>query len=67
MKDKAEGKLDEVKGKIKEETGKAVGDRSTEWSGKADQLKGKVKEGIGEMKDMKRDIAEERDPTETPR
>ena len=69
MKDKTEGKWDQAKGKIKEETGKVVGDRSTEWSGKADQAKGHVKEGIG---DAKRDLgvdekAEERDRTETPR
>ena len=64
MKDKTEGKWDEAKGKIKEETGKVVGDRSTEWSGKADQVKGHVKEGIG---DLKEEGAEERDRTETPR
>lgn len=65
MKDKTEGKWDEAKGKIKEETGKVVGDRSTEWSGKADQAKGHVKEGIG---DAKRDLdVGEPERTETPR
>ncbi len=65
MKDKAEGKWDETKGKIKEEAGKAVGDRSTEWSGKAEQAKGHVKEGIG---DAKRDLGvDEPERTETPR
>jgi uncharacterized protein YjbJ (UPF0337 family) len=74
MKDKVEGKWDQTKGKIKEETGKAVGDRSTEWDGKADQVKGKVKEGIGNVKDFKndvneakREVDEEHDRTETPR
>ena len=71
MKDKTEGKWDQVKGKIKEETGKVVGDRSTEWSGKADQVKGKVKEGMGQLKedikDIDREAEEERDQTETPR
>lgn len=72
MKDKTEGKWDQAKGKIKEETGKVVGDRSTEWGGKADQVKGKVKESIGDMKiakndvDRERELAEERDRTETP-
>jgi uncharacterized protein YjbJ (UPF0337 family) len=71
MKDKTEGKWDEAKGKIKEETGKAVGDRSTEWGGKADQVKGHVKEGIGDVKNemnrADREAAEERDRTENPR
>ena len=71
MKDKTEGKWDEAKGKIKEETGKAVGDRSTEWGGKADQVKGHVKEGVGDVKNemnrADREAAEERDRTETPR
>jgi uncharacterized protein YjbJ (UPF0337 family) len=70
MKDKTEGKWDEAKGKIKEEGGKVVGDRSTEWGGKLDQVKGKVKEGIGDAKmdaDRERELQEERDRTETPR
>ena len=50
MQDKTEGKMDQGKGKIKEEVGKLGGDKSTEWSGKADQAKGHVKEGIGDVK-----------------
>ena len=50
MKDKTEGKWDEVKGKTKEEVGKLGGDKSTEWSGKGEQVKGHVKEGIGDAK-----------------
>src|SRR6185503_9912188 len=50
MKDKTEGKFDQVKGKVKEEIGDATGDRSTEWSGKADQAKGHVKEAVGDAK-----------------
>ena len=64
MKDKTEGKFDQVKGKIKEEVGDATGDRSTEWSGKAEQAKGHVKEGMG---DLKEEVAEEKDRSETPR
>ena len=41
---------------MKEEIGKAVGDRSTEIAGKTEQVKGKVKQGIG---DLKLDVAEE--------
>ena len=50
MDDKLEGKLDQGQGKVKEETGKLGGDRSTEIGGKVDQGKGKVKEGIGDVK-----------------
>ena len=50
MQDKVEGKMDQGKGKVKEEAGKLGGDKSTEWSGKAEQVKGKVKEGIGDAK-----------------
>jgi len=69
MKDKTEGKWDEAKGKMKEEVGKAVGDRSTEWGGKADQVKGHIKEGVGDLK-LKKETAEaeeeEKERTETP-
>ena len=41
--DEIEGKLDQVKGKVKEEVGRATGDRSTEAEGRADQFKGKAK------------------------
>ena len=72
MKDKVEGKWDEAKGKIKEEGGKATGDKSTEISGKFDQAKGHVKEGVGDLKQgvdraKTEEKAEERDRTETPR
>jgi len=70
MKDKTEGKFDQAKGKIKEETGKVVGDRSTEWGGKMDQAKGHVKEGVGDLKikgeAAKEEADEERERTETP-
>jgi uncharacterized protein YjbJ (UPF0337 family) len=34
---------------VKEEFGKVVGDRSTEWGGKVDQLKGEVQKKAGEI------------------
>ncbi|OUS10125.1 CsbD family protein [Nonlabens dokdonensis] len=45
-----EGKLDQAKGKVKEEVGKLTNDSSTEAEGKADQTEGKIKEGLGEAK-----------------
>jgi uncharacterized protein YjbJ (UPF0337 family) len=48
--DRLRGTVDEVKGTIKEEVGKAAGDRSTELSGTLDRAKGKVEGKIGEVK-----------------
>lgn len=52
--DRAEGRFNQGKGKVKEQIGKILGDRSTEWSGKLDQVKGKVQEKVGEAKDTTR-------------
>ena len=55
MNEKMEGKLDQAKGKVKEEAGKIGGDRSTEIGGKVDQAKGKIKETMGELKEELKD------------
>jgi uncharacterized protein YjbJ (UPF0337 family) len=46
-KDHTEGKLHEVKGKIKEKIGKATNDPNLEVSGKAEKKAGKVQQLIG--------------------
>ncbi len=46
-KNQAAGKLHEVKGKIKEEVGKATNDPNLEISGKAERKAGKVQKWIG--------------------
>ena len=43
----AEGKVDNVKGKIKDAVGGLTGDSSLQAEGKVDQLKGKVKDAFG--------------------
>jgi uncharacterized protein YjbJ (UPF0337 family) len=48
--DKAEGKLDELKGKVKEGVGDATGDRDLQAQGEVDQAKGKAKQAWGEVK-----------------
>ncbi|OQX28115.1 MAG: CsbD family protein [Desulfobacteraceae bacterium IS3] len=48
--DKAEGKMHQVKGKIKETIGKAVGNDDLEAEGKGENLGGKVQEKVGEVK-----------------
>ena len=49
VEDRTSGKLHEVKGKIKEEIGKATGDPDLEVSGKAEKKAGKVQELIGRV------------------
>jgi uncharacterized protein YjbJ (UPF0337 family) len=46
-----EGGLDNLKGRVKETTGVATGDRELEGEGKLDQLKGKVKEVAGNIRE----------------
>ena len=48
--DKAEGKMHQVKGKIKEAGGKAVGNEELEAKGKGEYIKGKVQEKVGDVK-----------------
>ncbi|MBF0100668.1 MAG: CsbD family protein [Desulfobacterales bacterium] len=50
IRDNAEGKMHQAKGKIKEVAGKIVGNRDLEAKGKNENLDGKVQEKIGEFK-----------------
>lgn len=56
LKDKAENKLDELKGQGKETTGRATGDRDLEAEGKADQAGAKVKNAGEHVKDAAKDV-----------
>ena len=47
---RAEGKTDEVKGRVKRAAGAATGDRSTEAKGAGDELKGKAKNAAGKAR-----------------
>jgi uncharacterized protein YjbJ (UPF0337 family) len=49
IKDNAEGKMHQVKGKIKETVGKAVGNNDLEAEGKVENLHGKVQEKLGQV------------------
>lgn len=46
-KDEVEGKFDQAKGAVKENVGRAVGDRDLEVEGQADRAGGNVQEGFG--------------------
>lgn len=50
-KDQLSGKMDQVKGRIKEETGEALGNQHLANQGVADQVKGAAKETWGNAKD----------------
>jgi uncharacterized protein YjbJ (UPF0337 family) len=56
--DKAEGKWDEVKGKVKEGVGDATEDESLEAEGKKDQLKGQGKQVWGDAKNAGQRVKE---------
>ena len=50
-KDRIAGSAKEIKGAIKQEIGKAVGDDKLIADGKADKIEGKVQNVIGSLKD----------------
>ncbi len=47
--DEIKGKIDQVKGDLKERVGGATKDRKTQAEGMMDQVKGKVREGFGKL------------------
>ena len=49
--DKAKDKAQEAKGKVKKETGKALGDPVLEGKGKAEEAKGDLKQAGEKVKD----------------
>ncbi len=58
IEDSAEGKANDLKGKIKDAAGSLTGDNSLEAEGKIDQLKGKAQDTLGKVE---RKIGEKRD------
>jgi uncharacterized protein YjbJ (UPF0337 family) len=49
IEDSAEGKTDNLKGKVKDAWGGLTGDSSLQAEGKLDQAKGKVKDAFGKV------------------
>jgi uncharacterized protein YjbJ (UPF0337 family) len=61
-KDEIKGKIEQVKGDLKERIGGASKDRSTQAEGFVEEKKGKAREGFGNLKD---EVQKERkDPDE---
>jgi uncharacterized protein YjbJ (UPF0337 family) len=50
-KDRVVGSAKQIKGKVKQVVGKAVGDAKLESEGKADKIEGKAQNAIGGLKD----------------
>jgi len=50
--DKAEGKADKLKGRLKEAAGGLTGNESQQTEGKGDRLKGTLKNKKGHLKDL---------------
>jgi len=55
-KDRIVGSGKQIKGKIKEAVGKAVGDAKLTAQGKSDRAEGKVQNALGSAKDALRDV-----------
>lgn len=53
--DRTEGSMKNIKGRVKEKLGKAVGDSKMETEGKMDKAEGKVQNTVGGIKDSLRD------------
>jgi uncharacterized protein YjbJ (UPF0337 family) len=58
-KDRIAGAAQNIKGKIKETAGKALGDSKLESEGKADKVAGKIRNTVGGIKDAVREAAED--------
>lgn len=54
--DRAEGKAEELGGKVKEAVGDATGNEDLEAEGQADQVSGKGKQVVGDIKNAAEDI-----------
>ena len=49
-KDKAAGNAKNIKGKVKEAAGKAIGNPDLRDEGRADQIEGKIQKKVGDVK-----------------
>jgi len=54
-KDQAEGKMHEVKGKVKEKVGHAMNKPDLEGEGRAEKIAGKVQKKVGEVEKVLED------------
>ena len=55
-KDRAEGKVKDIKGRVKRQAGEWTGDKDLQKEGAKDQIKGKTQNTLGKVKDFGRDV-----------
>ena len=58
-KDRIEGKLEDVGGRVERQAGEWTGDKKLQSEGAAHQIKGKIQQGVGKAKDKLRDVADD--------
>ena len=58
-KDRIKGKMEDVTGRIKRQTGEWTGDEKAQAEGLAEQAKGKSREAVGKLKDAARNAADD--------
>lgn len=58
-KDRVEGKIEDIKGRVKRQVGEWVGDDKAQSEGAAQQVKGKIQNAWGKAKDAGRDVLEQ--------
>ncbi len=58
-KDRVEGKLKDVGGRIERQAGEWTGDSETQVKGAAKQVEGKVQNAVGKVKDAAKDLRNE--------
>jgi uncharacterized protein YjbJ (UPF0337 family) len=54
-----EGGLKKATGTVKEQAGKAIGDRHLETEGKVEKTEGRLRSGVGKAMDAVRDVVNE--------
>lgn len=59
--DRIKGKIDDVAGRVKRQTGEWTGDEELQSEGAADQAKGKTQNAWGKVKDAARDAFDKRE------
>lgn len=57
--DNIKGKIKDIGGRVKRQTGEWTGDKELQSEGAADQAEGKVQNAWGNIKDKARDVADD--------
>jgi uncharacterized protein YjbJ (UPF0337 family) len=58
-KDRVEGKIEDVKGRVKRQVGEWTGDEKAQSEGAVQQVKGKIQNAWGKVKDAGREVLDQ--------